>query len=102
MDMPRLRARPVRLDDADVERLLSGRVAPAEARPGYAATAGMVRALASLREPVDASDADAFVHHAVHLDRSDPMIITNRSRTKLAVLVGAATLVLGGVAAAST
>ena len=96
-EMPR-RTAPTRLDDDTAARLLAGDLAPADAPPGYAAVATVLQAAAAPPRPAELDGEDAaraaFRRVGAAPRRGHP--------ARVAVLVAAGVLCLGGVAAAAT
>jgi len=102
-EMPRRPDRPALppLDDDTAARVLAGELAPPDAPPGYAAVATLLAAAAAPPRPEElAGEGAARATFAVA--RADEPARRRRRPTRLAVLVAAGVLCLGGVAAATT
>ncbi len=90
------------LDDMTAARLLSGRLDPADAPPSYAAVAQVTAAAAAPGRPDELAGEDAAVAAFRAVQRpGDSKPVRSRS-LRLAALVGAAVLLLGGVAGAAS
>ena len=98
--MPR-RPAPTRLDDGTAARLLAGGLASADAPPGYAAVATVLRAAAAPPRAAELSGEDA-ARAAFTAARHVEPAPRRRHPARVAVLVAAGVLCLGGVAAAAT
>ncbi len=99
-EMPR-RPAPTRLDDGTAARLLAGDLAPADAPPGYAAVATVLQAAAAPPRPAELDGEDAARTAFTAALRVGPAP-RRRHPARVAVLVAAGVLCLGGVAAAAT
>ncbi len=100
---------PLALDQDTADRLLAGRLDPADAPPGYAEVAGVLAAAAAPANPHELADEAAAVATFVtaRLDRHGAVSHAAPRRSplgsKLAVVaVALAVLMVGGVAAATT
>jgi len=101
-------ADPLVLDADTAERLLDGRVDPADAPPGYGPVAGLLAAAAA---PASAAElagqqlavaaAFAAAAHPSHTTRRSSMLST-LLRAKVVAALATATIASGGVAAAAT
>lgn len=93
---------PLELDDMTAARLLSGRLDPADAPPAYAGVAQLTAAVAAPGRSDELAGEDAAVaaFRAVR-PPADSKPVRSRS-LRLAALVGAAVLLLGGVAGAAS
>jgi hypothetical protein len=103
-----LRDDPLVLDDDSADRLLAGRLDPADAPPGYAETAAVMAAVTAPARPDELAgmqaSLDAFraALHAPPLSpRRQPMLVRLLTVKALAAAFTGA-LLIGGVAAAAT
>ena len=100
-EMPRRDPALPRLDDDTAARLLSGELPPLDAPPGYATVATLLRAAAAPARATELAGEDAARRAFVTVRAAAPPP-RHRRPTRLAVLVAAGVLCLGGVAAAAT
>jgi hypothetical protein len=107
-DMRRLRPNdPLALDDASVDRLLSGTLPAASAPPGYAGVARLLAATVASPTPRELAGQAAVLAElqAVARDRREAARVrpawSRRRRAGLAVVVVVGALASGGVAAAT-
>jgi hypothetical protein len=100
-EMPRRAPTLPRLDDDTADRLLAGELPPLDAPPGYAPVATLLRAAAAPPRATELAPEDA-ARRAFVTARPAAAPPRRRRSTRLAVLVVAGVLCLGGVAAAAT
>jgi hypothetical protein len=113
-DMHRLlgffEAGPPVLDEGTVDRLLAGRLSPADAPSGYAAVAKLVAAAAAPASPEElASERLVMAEFAAVMQTHPPTLVPRRANVlsklasvKAAAALLAAVLSIGGVVAAAT
>ena len=104
-------ADPLALDDNTLERLLTGALPPAQARPGYARVAQLLAAAAAAPTPDELAGQGAVLAELRTVTRGRRSAVRpsrrvrtsrRRRRAGLAVVVVVGALVTGGVAGAAT
>jgi hypothetical protein len=104
---PRRGADPLALDDATVDRLLTGTLRAADAPPGYARVAELLAAAVAPPTPRELADQEPVLAELRAVARPRPRASIRRNRPPrrrlgLAVVVVAGALATGGAAAAAT
>ena len=98
---PRHAAAPMRLDEATATRLLAGRLEPADAPPGYGTVTAVLRAAAAPPRSEELAGEDA-ARETFRVGCPPEPKRRRAPRPRLAVLVAAGVVLLGGVAAAAS
>jgi hypothetical protein len=104
----RLRDDPLVLDDDSADRLLAGRMDPADAPPGFAEAATVMAAATAPARPdeLDGVESALDVYRAALTERPSPprrpFMLVKLLTVKAAVAVFSGALLIGGVAAAAT
>jgi hypothetical protein len=104
----RFRADPLALDDDSADRLLAGRLDPADAPPGYAEAAAVMAAATAPSRPdeLDGVESSLNAFRAVLVlppsSPRRPHMLVRFLTVKTAVAVFTGALLIGGVAAAAT
>ena len=101
---------PLALDEGTAERMLGGRLDPADAPPAYVRAAMILEAIAAPPSSDELADEAAAVASLAAVARSSPhpaarrrpTVLTKLLSAKIAAAAAAAALSVGGVAAAAT
>jgi hypothetical protein len=107
---PDFRSDPLALDEGTAERMLGGRLDPADAPPAYVRAAMVLEAIAAPPSSGELADEAATVAALASVARSSPYpaarrrptVLTKLLSAKIAAAAAAAALSVGGVAAAAT